>query len=380
MVVTRAPHAPGLARLETYLRQGSWLFQGDRSVDPRETLCPGIPQFHRDRNRLRGIWAVGVGVLAPVPLVRWVFASPWAAGLMALSLGVDGTPSSRVDEFSDGRIALTIGENRRNQRDLAELLLRAEGLDDHQPVGEYCVQVVPRSALRDGRAWYPVPGEFISFDAVPVREQVDLCAGDVRALWSLLREAPRPWFDDSTQSCAAPFTGPLARGGDIQFDGRSGERARVTRLPRDSDRRAAWALASLRKRRWEGGSAAPGGGSPPSGGTVEKAMTFIDERVQNAEVREHPLEVREIARAVGMSSSRLHAAFRQTLGITPMGYAAERRLDLAERLLTETSLSVGEVSARCGFAEQSNLTQSFKRLRGITPSELRRAWRGRARV
>jgi AraC-like DNA-binding protein len=84
------------------------------------------------------------------------------------------------------------------------------------------------------------------------------------------------------------------------------------------------------------------------------------------------LGVEEIARAACCSASHLHALFQRHLGTSPMDYAAETRLDQAMSLLMESNGPISAIALETGHADQSVLTRSMKRRRGITPAEYRR--------
>ena len=87
------------------------------------------------------------------------------------------------------------------------------------------------------------------------------------------------------------------------------------------------------------------------------------------------LGVEEIARAACCSASHLHALFQRHLGTSPMDYAAESRLDQAMSRLTAGDESISAIALETGHADQSVLTRSMKRRRGITPAEYRRRLR-----
>jgi AraC family transcriptional regulator len=63
-------------------------------------------------------------------------------------------------------------------------------------------------------------------------------------------------------------------------------------------------------------------------------------------------------------------------GLPPYQYVIGRRVERAKRLLqVGTDLSLAEVAADAGFSNQSQFSQHFKRLLGITPGQLRRSAR-----
>jgi AraC-like DNA-binding protein len=84
------------------------------------------------------------------------------------------------------------------------------------------------------------------------------------------------------------------------------------------------------------------------------------------------LTVEAIAQAACCSVSHLHALFRRCLGASPMDYVAEVRLDRAMSLLTAGDESISAIALETGHADQSVLTRSMKRRRGVTPAAYRR--------
>ncbi|GEN01946.1 AraC family transcriptional regulator [Methylobacterium radiotolerans] len=103
---------------------------------------------------------------------------------------------------------------------------------------------------------------------------------------------------------------------------------------------------------------------------VSRAVAFMRERLAQS------IGVRDIARAAGTSSSRLHEAFVRQLGTTPHAYLVALRLDAAERMLADPSLSIAEVAIRSGHFDQSALGRALRRERDTTPAMLRRVLRG----
>ncbi len=85
------------------------------------------------------------------------------------------------------------------------------------------------------------------------------------------------------------------------------------------------------------------------------------------------LTLAEMARVAGYSPSHFTDLFRRSTGRTPHQYVIEQRLDEAERLLANTSLPIATVALQAGFADQSHLTRTMRRRRGVTPGVLREA-------
>ena len=78
-----------------------------------------------------------------------------------------------------------------------------------------------------------------------------------------------------------------------------------------------------------------------------------------------------LARRAGMSRTTFAARFHELVGVPPMTYLARRRLELAARWLRETTLSVGDIWQRLGYASAPAFHRAFKRQQGVSPSEYR---------
>lgn len=358
---------PGLDRLHEVQREGASLFHGARGLGKVDRLYPERELVSLDPDCVRGTWVPNAGLLRPVPVVRQVFASCVVAAFGAI-LQRAGAMSIRAEEFSDGMVALTFGENSENEGALTEALHSVAGLADGDPVAEYQINVVRRSAFPSGGGTYALPGHHVSFGPVAVVNQVPLTAGDIRWLARLLG---RKLFSMEQASIAQAdlFTGPFADGGDLQFDPASGERT-VNRRPTQRDRALAMGLHHVRVQRWLETARAQGTSVtdlPFRSGAFDRAVSFI---IQNSDRR---LTLSEIAEGTDLSPAQLRRLFLETAGCSPVALAAEHRLGLAEKMLRETNLSIAEISERCGFAEQASLCRALRRRQGMPPSAFRRA-------
>jgi transcriptional regulator GlxA family with amidase domain len=74
-----------------------------------------------------------------------------------------------------------------------------------------------------------------------------------------------------------------------------------------------------------------------------------------------------------VSREHFSRAFKIATGMSPSRWHLEKRIDRAQGLIAETELSLAAVAAHCGFADQSHLTNAFKRLRHQSPGAYRRS-------
>jgi AraC-like DNA-binding protein len=82
-----------------------------------------------------------------------------------------------------------------------------------------------------------------------------------------------------------------------------------------------------------------------------------------------------MARAAGVSVSRLHALFREEHDTTPHGWLLGHRLARACEWLAGTAAPIAEIALRAGFSEQSALTRALRKATGMTPAAYRREHR-----
>jgi AraC family transcriptional regulator len=90
------------------------------------------------------------------------------------------------------------------------------------------------------------------------------------------------------------------------------------------------------------------------------------------------IALQQVAEACELSVSHFAHAFKQTFHVPPYRWLIERRVDRARDLMTNSRLLLADIAIRCGFADQSALNRSFKRIHGVTPGTWRRGQRAAA--
>ena len=98
---------------------------------------------------------------------------------------------------------------------------------------------------------------------------------------------------------------------------------------------------------------------------IAKINALIDERI------DQKILVEDMARAVGMSESKLTHVLKQRLGISPGRYLIERRIQKSKTFLVETNWTVGGIAVAVGFSNQGHFDLFFKKHTGKTPREYR---------
>ena len=85
------------------------------------------------------------------------------------------------------------------------------------------------------------------------------------------------------------------------------------------------------------------------------------------------VSIDELAGVCNMSRSTFLRAFRETTGKTPHQWQMQQRIGKARALLLSSVLSLSEIAATCGFADQSHFTRVFSAEFGVTPGLWRRS-------
>ncbi len=91
-------------------------------------------------------------------------------------------------------------------------------------------------------------------------------------------------------------------------------------------------------------------------------------------VHENPagnLSVSRLASLADVSQAHFCRMFRDAMGVPPHRYVLATRLDLARKLLAQSSLPISRIAEEAGFSSQSHLTASFRSAHSTTPAEYR---------
>jgi AraC-like DNA-binding protein len=87
----------------------------------------------------------------------------------------------------------------------------------------------------------------------------------------------------------------------------------------------------------------------------------------------HPWTVAELAHEAGVSRAALARRFHELVGEPPMSFLTGWRIALAADLLREPGTTIGSVAHQVGYGSPFALSTAFKRLRGVSPQQYRRA-------
>jgi AraC family transcriptional regulator len=114
---------------------------------------------------------------------------------------------------------------------------------------------------------------------------------------------------------------------------------------------------------------------PDSGVLSLRQQHLVTEFI--AENLHQSLSLAEVSSVAGLSRFHFSRAFRRTFGRSPHAYILETRIDRAKAALMASELPISTIASQFGFSTQNHFSAAFKAAVGCTPSQFRRAFRGR---
>lgn len=99
---------------------------------------------------------------------------------------------------------------------------------------------------------------------------------------------------------------------------------------------------------------------------VSRALALLHARLK------HPWTVDELGREIGLSRSALADRFIQVIGVPPMQYLTNWRMQVAAQELINSGKSIPQIADEVGYESEASLTRAFKRAMGAPPATWRR--------
>lgn len=91
---------------------------------------------------------------------------------------------------------------------------------------------------------------------------------------------------------------------------------------------------------------------------------------------DRPMALRELAVRESMSVRTFTRRFREEVGVSPLRWLTQQRIERARRLLEQTDLPVERIAADAGFGTAASLRQLLHGALGVSPSVYRNTFRG----
>ena len=102
---------------------------------------------------------------------------------------------------------------------------------------------------------------------------------------------------------------------------------------------------------------------------VQKSILYMKENLENK------ITLKDIAKNMGYSSSRLGAIFTEKTSYSPMDYYNQLKIQRACSYLQFSDLKLKEIAFRLGFYDPFHFSKAFKQEMEITPKEYRKRYK-----
>ena len=99
---------------------------------------------------------------------------------------------------------------------------------------------------------------------------------------------------------------------------------------------------------------------------MQQLMKFIEEHVDDDGLR-----IDDMAKAVGLGRSVFYERLKSLVGVSPIDFLRQLRMQRAKELIKRSSMNVSQVAYAVGFTDPKYFTKCFKKETGMTPSEYR---------
>jgi len=104
-------------------------------------------------------------------------------------------------------------------------------------------------------------------------------------------------------------------------------------------------------------------------GRIRSVATYVEAHYDEA------ITIPQMVEMTGLSETVFKQTFAKVFSMTPGHYLTTIRLNAVRHMLETTDKLLSEIAAETGFFDQSHLSRTFKRERGMTPGEYRRKHR-----
>ncbi len=99
---------------------------------------------------------------------------------------------------------------------------------------------------------------------------------------------------------------------------------------------------------------------------VEQIKRYIEDNI------DQPLTVANVSASFFMNNDYLSRLFKKECSITLKEYIVNRKMEVAQSLLLTTSLPVSVIASKLGYDNFSYFSQIYRRVMGISPTDLRK--------
>lgn len=95
---------------------------------------------------------------------------------------------------------------------------------------------------------------------------------------------------------------------------------------------------------------------------ISMAISYIERNITRG------ISIEELARISNYSVHYFHTIFRREVGVSPIRYIHNRKVEMAKELMFSSDLNITQIAEKLGFESVSYFSRVFKNIAGMTPS------------
>ena len=97
-----------------------------------------------------------------------------------------------------------------------------------------------------------------------------------------------------------------------------------------------------------------------------RLMAFIEQHIADED-----LKIDDMANAVGMGRTVFYNKIRELVGVSPVDFLRQLRMQRATQLIAQSTMNISQVAYAVGFSDPKYFSRCFKKETGLTPREYR---------
>jgi AraC-like DNA-binding protein len=105
---------------------------------------------------------------------------------------------------------------------------------------------------------------------------------------------------------------------------------------------------------------------------IEKVKNLLIKKAQTGEIEEHFSISEYLTRALHKDYSHISRLFSEVEGITIEQFFILQKIEKVKEWLVYNELTLSEISWKLGYSSVAHLSSQFKRITGLTPSQLKK--------
>lgn len=94
---------------------------------------------------------------------------------------------------------------------------------------------------------------------------------------------------------------------------------------------------------------------------LKQATEYINDNLDKS------IRLNDVADILEISQFYFCRLFRKSTGLSPYKYVIRQRIKKSQELIRDGNLSLADIAYECGFSSQSQMTQHFRKVVGVTP-------------